>query len=194
MPTRSSLVHSHLPDTFNTTYWVSDTCIIAHHHSCLFVDMWTTVYFLPFKFPTCLLFLEASCLCCDSTGSSKSWPSESWAWGCQPSRKTGAYGGTDSLSWELGESVSSLYNYPIQSHTPLKWKLHSNISGDTYTHVWTIKSCNFVENYHPKMLTTIFLPDWNLTLWNWNNKTYQLKQRYPRSNQVPPYVKSRQHI
>lgn len=47
------------------------------------------------------LSLRASCLCCDSMGSSKGWPDESQAGGCHPSRKTGEYGGTETLRCKL---------------------------------------------------------------------------------------------
>ena len=46
---------------------------------------------------------RASCLCCDSTGSSQTCPSALRASGFQPSKKTGVYGATGPLSWELRE-------------------------------------------------------------------------------------------
>ena len=55
---------------------------------------------------------RASCLCCDSTGSSQTCPSALEASGFQPSRNTGVYGATGPCSWELwknGESALALY-------------------------------------------------------------------------------------
>lgn len=54
---------------------------------------------------------RASCLCCDSTGSSQTCPSALKASGFQPSKNTGVYGATGPRSWELREQGGFILSF-----------------------------------------------------------------------------------